>query len=314
MFQTNGWLNMYSILSPFRFGVALALSSCCAVVMAQPRQAPGETSVSVGVTGLSQFNTRIVDSGSFNWQDASLNVNVTRQITSEFSAGASARYNYQNWSWSDLTAFGGRAPWTAINTPGMGLNFAYSPSPQWRFGFAPTVEWSGETGTGTGGTATYGAVMSAAHTFSKDLTLGVGAGVFRQIDQTKVFPYLLVNWNITDKLRLSNPLPAGPSGGAGLELSYAFNDRWTLGGGGAYRSYRFRLNENSPVANGIGQNSFVPVFARLSYSIDRTSRVDLYAAATTAGRLSAIDNSGTTLLSTNYQTGFAMALSFSKRF
>ena len=157
-------------------------------------------------------------------------------------------------------------------------------------------------------------MLSAAHTFSKDLTLGVGAGVFRQIDQTKVFPYLLVNWNITDKLRLSNPLPAGPAGGAGLELSYAFNDRWTLGGGGAYRSYRFRLNENGPVANGIGQNSFVPVFARLSYFIDRTARVDLYAAATTAGRLSATDNSGTTLLSTNYQTGFAMALSFSKRF
>jgi hypothetical protein len=146
------------------------------------------------------------------------------------------------------------------------------------------------------------------------LTLGVGAGVFRQIDQTKVFPYLLVNWNITDKLKLSNPLPAGPSGGAGLELSYAFNDRWTLGGGGAYRTYRFRLNENSPVANGIGQNSFVPVFARLSYAIDRTSRVDLYAAATTAGRLSATDGSGTTQFSTNYQTGFAMALSFSKRF
>ena len=130
---------MYSILSPFRFGVVLALSSCCVIVMAQPRQAPGETTVSVGVTGLSQFNTRIVDSGSFNWQDASLNVNVTRQITSEFSAGASARYNYQNWSWSDLNAFGGRAPWTSINTPGLGLNFGYSPSPQCRIGFAPTV-------------------------------------------------------------------------------------------------------------------------------------------------------------------------------
>jgi hypothetical protein len=292
-------------------GIALALGTLSAAVVAQPRQAPGETSVSVGVTGLNQFNTRIVDSGSFNWWDASANVNVTRQVTSAFSAGVSARYNYQKWSWSGLD---GQAPWTSINTPGLGMNFGYSPSPEWRLGFAPSIEWSGETGTGTGGTATYGAVMSVARTFSKDLTLGVGAGVFRQIDQTKVFPYLLVNWNITDKLRLSNPLPAGPSGGAGLELSYALSDRWTLGGGGAYRTYRFRLNENSPVANGIGQNSFVPVFARLSYAIDRTSRVDLYAAATTAGRLSATDSTGTTQFSTNYQTGFAMALSFSKRF
>lgn len=305
---------MYSLPSSIRIGVALALTTVCAAVVAQPRQAPGETSVSVGVTGLNQFNTRIVDSGTFNWQDASANVNVTRQVTSAFSAGVSARYNYQNWSWSNLQSFGGQAPWTAINTPALGMNFSYSPSPEWRLGLAPTVEWSGESGTGTGGTATYGAVMSVARTFSKDLTLGVGAGVFRQIDQTKVFPYLLVNWNITDKLRLGNSLPAGPAGGAGLELAYALTERWTIAGGGAYRTYRFRLNENSPVANGIGQNSFIPVFARLSYALDPTSRIDLYAAATTAGRLSATDTFGTTQLSTNYQTGFALALSFSKRF
>ena len=295
-------------------GTALALTMLCAPVSAQPRQAPGQTSVFVGVTGLTQFNTNVVDGGSFNWQDASANVNVTRQFTSDWAAGVSARYGYQNWSWSNLQTLGGQAPWTAINTPALGMNFAYSPSPEWRFGFAPTIEWSGETGTGTGGTATYGAVVSGSRTFSKNLTLGLGAGVFRQIDQTKVFPFLVVNWNITDRLKLSNPLPAGPAGGAGLELSYALDESWTLGGGGAYRSYKFRLNENSPVANGVGQNSFVPIFARLSYRIDKTASLDLYAAATTAGRLSATDSEGTRQLSTNYQTGFAMALTLSKRF
>jgi hypothetical protein len=295
-------------------GAAITLLTLTGIAQAQPRQSPGETSVSVGVTGLAQFNTNIVDNGSFSWQDAAANVNVTRQFTSAWAAGVSARYNYQNWSWSNLQTPGGHAPWTAINTPALGMNFAYSPSPEWRLGFAPTVEWSGESGTGTGGTATYGAVMSVARTFSKDLTLGVGAGVFRQIDETKVFPYLLVNWNITDRLRLSNPLPAGPAGGAGLELSYALTERWTLGGGGTYRTYRFRLNENGPYANGIGQNSFVPVFARLSYAFDKTTRLDLYGAATVGGRLAAIDSSGTTQLSNNYQTGFAMALTLSKRF
>ena len=123
-----------------------------------------------------------------------------------------------------------------------------------------------------------------------------------------------MNWNITDRLRLSNPLPAGPSGGAGLELSYALSDQWTLAGGGAYRSYRFRLNDNSSVANGIGRNSFVPVFARLSYAFDKTTRLDFYAAATTAGKLSATDSEGTTQLSTNYRTGIAIAVPLSKRF
>ena len=53
--------------------------------------------------------------------------------------------------------------------------------------------------------------MAAAGTriFSPDLVFGVGAGVFRQIDETKVFPFLVVNWKITDRLRLGNPLQAG---------------------------------------------------------------------------------------------------------
>jgi len=281
--------------------------------MAQPI-APGATVTSVGVTGLSQFDTGLGSGGSFNWQDASANLNVTRQFTNQFAAGVNVRYGYQNWKWTSPTAFNGRGPWSSIETPALGMNFSYALTPEWRLGFVPTVEWSGESGTGTGGTATYGAVVSAARRFSKDLTLGLGAGVFRQIDQTKVFPYLIVNWNITDKLRLSNPLPAGPSGGAGLELSYALTEKWTLGGGGAYRSYRFRLNDTGPVPGGIGQNKFVPLFGRLSYQFAPSTRVDLYAAATVGGNLSVVDSSGNTPYSDSYKTGVAAALSLSHRF
>lgn len=293
-------------------GVACLLS-VCQFAMAQPA-APGVTVTSLGITGLNQFETGLSSGGSFNWQDASANLNVTKQFTNQFAAGVSVRYSYQNWKWSSPTAFNGRGPWSSIETPALGMNFFYALTPEWRLGFVPTVEWSGESGTGTGGTATYGAVMSAARRFSKDLTLGVGAGVFRQIDQTRVFPYLVVNWNITDKLRLSNPLPAGPSGGAGLELSYALTDKWTLAGGGAYRSYRFRLNDTGPVPGGIGQNKFVPLFGRLSYQLARTTRVDLYAAATVGGNLSVVDASGNTPYSDSYKTGVAAALSLSHRF
>ncbi|MFM7009906.1 MAG: DUF6268 family outer membrane beta-barrel protein [Betaproteobacteria bacterium] len=281
--------------------------------LAQPI-APGATITSVGVTGLSQFDTGLGSGGSFNWQDASANLNVTRQFTNQLAAGVNVRYGYQNWKWTSPTAFNGRGPWSSIETPALGMNFSYALTPEWRLGFAPTVEWSGESGTGTGGTATYGAVVSAARRFSKDLTLGLGAGVFRQIDQTKVFPYLIVNWNITDKLRLSNPLPAGPSGGAGLELSYALTEKWTLAGGGAYRSYRFRLNDTGPVPGGIGQNKFVPLFGRLSYQLAPSTRVDLYAAATVGGNLSVVDASGNTPYSDSYKTGAAAALSLSHRF
>ena len=156
--------------------------------------------------------------------------NVTRQFTPEFAAGLSLRYDYQDWKWDDPAAFGGAAPWSKLNAPVIGLNLSYAIAPDWRLGFNPAVEWSGESGANAGDSLSYGAVLSATRIFSPDLVLGVGAGVFRQIDETKVFPFLVVNWKITDRLRLGNPLQAGPAGGAGLELAYALSDRWEAGG------------------------------------------------------------------------------------
>ena len=146
------------------------------------------------------------------------------------------------------------------------------------------------------------------------MTIGLGTGVFRQVDKTKVFPFLLINWKINEKWTLNNPLPAGPSGGAGLELSYALANKWSIAGGAAYRSYRFRLSNSNYTPNGIGQNSFIPVFTRLSYSIDRGTSADLYLAANVGGKLSVTNVNGATPYSTNYQTGLALAFSVTTRF
>ncbi len=157
-------------------------------------------------------------------------------------------------------------------------------------------------------------MLSATRIFSPDLVFGVGAGVFRQIDETKVFPFLVVNWKITDRLRLGNPLPAGPAGGAGLELAYAFDDRWELGGGGSYRSYRFRLKDDGPVPDGIGENRFFPLFARLTYHFDRATRADLYAAAFVNGKLTVARADGSDLTNDEYKTAPALGLTLSHRF
>ena len=195
-----------------------------------------------------------------------------------------------------------------------GLSYFQKLDAGWSAGFAPIVDWVAENGVGTAGSATYGAIASAANRYSNDLTIGLGTGVFRQVDKTKVFPFLLINWKINDKWTLNNPLPAGPSGGAGLELSYALANKWSVAGGAAYRSYRFRLSNSNYTPNGIGQNSFIPVFTRLSYSIDRGTSADLYLAANVGGKLSVTDVNGATPYSTNYQTGLAVAFSVTTRF
>jgi hypothetical protein len=280
-----------------------------------PQNLPvGSVITSVNVNAINQFNTNTTSGGSFNWQDANVSLNNRYQLDANSSIGLSLRDGYQNWSWSNISGYGTQTPWKGIQSPGIGLSYFQKLDADWSAGITPIVDWVAENGVGTAGAATYGAIANAAKRYSNDLTIGLGTGVFRQIDKTKVFPFLLINWKINEKWTLNNPLPAGPSGGAGLELSYALANKWKIAGGAAYRSYRFRLSNSNYTPNGIGQNTFIPVFTRLSYSIDRGTTADLYLAANVGGKLSVTDVNGATPYSTNYQTGLALAFSVTTRF
>ena len=296
-------------------GIALLNASCAFAQNFAPQNVPvGSVSTSLNINAINQFNTNIGTGGSFNWQDANIHLNNRYQLDTNSSIGLNLRDGYQNWSWSNVTGYGNKTPWKGIQSPGVGLSYFQKLDDGWTAGFAPIADWVAENGVGTAGSATYGAIGSGTKKYSDDLTIGLGTGVFRQVDKTKVFPYLLINWKITDKWTLNNPLPAGPSGGAGLELSYALADKWSVAGGAAYRSYRFRLSNSNYTPNGVGQNSFIPIFTRLSYSIDKGSSADLYLAANTGGKLSVTNVSGATPYSTNYSTGIAAALSITARF
>lgn len=287
----------------------------CAIggVAAQPMQA-GQTITSFSLTGINQFKTDMNEGGNFDWYEANARLGVNRQFTPNWGGGVFAEYGYQHWSWSNPTAFGGQAPWAGISTPQLGFSVSYSPSAAWRFSVSPSVEWAAENGVGTAGASTYGAVLLGTHTVSPSLTLGLGAGVFRQINENRIFPFLAVNWRINDQWTLSNPLPAGPAGGAGLELSYKIDNQWTVGAGGAYRSYRFRLNDNGPYAGGIGQNRLIPVFARVSYQFMPGTRLDFYGVASTGGNVQAQSADGSQTWNSDYKTGLGLGLNLSHRF
>jgi hypothetical protein len=307
-------MNIFNHYKFFLAAILLNTSYAFAQNFALQNAPVGSVSTSLNVNAINQFNTNIGSGGSFNWQDANVHLNNRYQLDANSSIGLSLRDGYQNWSWSNVSGYGNKTPWKGIQSPGIGLNYFQKLENGWSAGFAPVVDWVAENGVGTAGSVTYGAIGSGTKKYSDNLTIGLGTGVFRQIDKTKIFPYLLINWKITDKWTLNNPLPAGPSGGAGLELSYALADKWSVAGGAAYRSYRFRLSNSNYTPNGIGQNSFIPIFTRLSYSIDKGSSANLYLAANTGGKLSVTNVSGATAYNSGYSTGIAAALSITTRF
>lgn len=301
-------------LSALRF-VALTLGSLIAAPAALSQVQPVGSQVIVGsVTGITQLSTNLDQGGNFNWYEAGARMNVSRQFSTEFSGAVSVGYSHQGWSWGDAKAFGGTAPWEGINNTQIGLNLGYNHNADLRLGLIPIVQWRAEDGVGTAGSAVYGGVVSAAQTISPNLTLGLGAGVFREFGETKTFPFLVVNWKITPKLTLANPLPAGPAGGAGLELSYELNQSWKFGLGGSYRQDRFRLNNSGSFAGGVGQNTYIPIFARATYAFTPKTSIDFYVAAMAGGQVKATSADGNQTLSDNYSTGVGLAVNLSHRF
>ena len=275
---------------------------------------PGTTISSAALYARAQLSTDFDQGGSFNWGGLLASGSVLHQFTPQVAAGVSLRYEYQDWHFSNPAAFGGVAPWKNLNFPQVGAAFVYTPAEDWRLALIPTVEWAYENGASTGDALNYGAVVSAAKVFSPTLTLGLGAAVYHQIYTTKVYPFPVVDWQIDAHWKLTNPFQAGPAGGAGLELTYAIDDRWQVGAGGSYRSLVYRLAADGPVGNGIGENNFIPLFLRVSYQLGQRTQLDFYAAALTGGKLTVKNASGNDVTNDAYRTAPALGVTLQTRF
>lgn len=296
-----------------RLALALACSALTATTHAQSLP-PGTTVGSATLTGLAQFDTDLDSGGSFRRSGGAASGELLRQFTPQFAAGLSLRYQFDHWSFDQPRAFGGRAPWGDIQAPQVGATFIYAPSEDWKILVAPSIEWAYEDGAGAGDAQVYGAVAMASKVFSPTLTLGVGAAAYRQLYQTKVFPFIAVDWQISDQWSLSNPLPAGPAGGAGLELVYEPREGWEFGFGGAYRSTTFRLKGDGSAPGNIGEQTAIPLFLRISHDFSARTRLDFYAIALVNGKLTVNNPSGDEIVSEDYRTAPALALSLRHRF
>ena len=279
---------------------------------AQPVE-PGQITANASFSQLKQYESSLDRGGEVDWTGFMAGLNVARQVSAQTSLGFSLRYDYQDWSWHHLSP-GATAPWTQIGSPLLGANLSYAFAPGWRFGIAPSVEWSVESGAELGDGLSYGAIASFTRSYSPDFVIGLGMGAYHEIDREKVFPYLIVRWKLSERWRLGNPLQAGPAGGAGLELAYKVSEGWEASGGGSYRSTRFRLSSTGPTPNGLGEYAVTPVFLRLSRQVDRATRFDLYAIAMLNGRLATERADGLETYHDKVQRGTALGFTLAHRF
>jgi hypothetical protein len=295
---------------PLLAALPLALSAG----LTHAQAAPGWTPY-VSATYLYQGDSQVGDRGDMSSQGYALRAGVLGALTPRLRSGLAFNYERQNYSFdvpNGLTPLS--APWGAVERYGVAVPLTYAFDGGWFANVTPSFDVFRETGASASDAVTYGAVMSVTRAFAPDKRLGVGAGVFRRLYETRAFPIIVVDWALSDRWRLTNPLAAGPTGAAGLELRYEPAQRWEIGVGAAYRSIAFRLAEGAPGLGGVGEESGLPLFARVSYAITPAVSLDLYAGAVLNGELKLIDRAGNTRSSADLGTTPLLALNFSARF
>ena len=302
-------------LLPYLIVLFMTIAAPFIVLASGPPQAAGsKTGYRFSYTPIYQFETDLDAGGSFDVQRHFLRFDASRFIDRHWMVGVGLSLDYERWDFSDIAGLAGIDLWDEIFRPGISVPIFYRTDNNWRFGIIPSIELSGADGADTDESFSYGAVLSAAYAFSPGLTVGVGGGVFERLDQTEFFPYVVIDWQINDRLQLTNPFRAGPVGPAGLELVYRPHDRLEMGLGGAYRSYRFRLDDSSTVADGIGQVDFTATFVRLGWQLANRYRLDLNGGMLFGGQITIEDEDANELGDTDYDPAPFLGLTFRGRF
>lgn len=305
--QKKSLLDTILILSIFLFPPAAL--QCEAGQPGKGKRPPG-ASFSSSYTPVYQFDTDLDDGGQFGVNRHFVRLNILQSVGQKTFVGLGIGYDFEDWKFKDVAAVAGGSAWDTIHRPSLAIPLMYQATANSRVGLTPSVQFSGEAGAAFGDALMYGVSGVYIYSVNKDLSLGIGAGAFERLEEFSFFPYLVIDWKISEQFRITNPFRAGPAGPAGLELIYSPSPLWKIGVGGAYRSYRFRLENENRIANGIGENNMLTGFARIQRQIGPKMSIDLSGGMFFYGRLSVEDHRGSTIDSTDYATAPFVALTF----
>jgi len=294
------------------FMVVLPSTSCAQTDGYNP--AGNSVNFSFSASTVYQFNANIDDGGTLHVARYNAALDLSGRASRDLRLGLSLAYEYDDYDFSGLTKFPVARPWSEVNRFGISAPVHYTFTDNWKLFVSPSVQWAGESHAKWDDALSYGAVAGISYKIRPDAVIGLGAGVYSNIEDTTVFPYITVNWQMTERLRLINPFRTSPAGPAGLELVYAIDKYWETGLGAAYRSYRFRLEENGPIPNGIGEYKTVPVFARFPYKFTLQIYIDAYGGATFVNKIYIEDQDGDELFSTKTDIAPLIGLTFVARF
>jgi hypothetical protein len=247
-----------------------------------------------------QFESSIDTGGDVDASHAGVELRVTAPISDQDSLLYRFQYQRDFWSFSGTSGLGNDDPWGAINTIDFDVQWThnYSNKTQWFIGGIVRASYEDSATMNTKG----GGTIGMAHSFSDNLTLGLGAGVIGQVhDDPRLFPIFVVDWKLNDTLRLTSDISTRFGSRTGLELVWTPRKQWSFGVGYSYSFSRFRLDDDGFTPAGAGEATSWPFTFRATYEVSPSFKVTFLGGVVFGGHLEVTDDARNLVRSTDYE-------------
>jgi Domain of unknown function (DUF6268) len=276
--------------------------------------APQSWTGSVAVGSLHEPTTDLDTNGDFSAKGGFVHASFTGPLNeSGFVPGVAFDYEYTSYDFADSTVFGTRGPWSDVQHVRLSAPVVLRATSPWRYLLAPTVDFARASGAKSGNALSYGGVLAAIRRVDEARQLGFGISVLNGLEKVRVVPVVVVDWKLSDVLRLVNTPAAGPVGN-GVELEYRLSDRWSVAGGAGFKRTRFRLSETGRYADGIGEQRGATAFVHASWRLDARFNVDFYAAGLAGARLRVENADGDRLIQEDFDVSPLFGATLSAQF
>ena len=230
-------------------------------------QAPSPWRIETAASAVHQFRSDLDAGGDVAIDRVFGQVSLGYGFSQRTSVGLALSAGFTDYDFGGGATLGGGTPWGRIDEyrlsvpVRMGLTDSID-------GFAiASVRWNGESDADTGDSRSEGVLAGASWRLAPNFAIGPGVVVFNELgDETDVFPILLLDWDVTDRLNIGTAPGFGATQGPGLQASYTLIDTLTVAVGGRYESVRFRLDDTGPAPDGIGETQTTPLYVQATWS------------------------------------------------
>lgn len=255
-------------------------------------------------------------------KDAAGEYSVSRartRIGATFPAGDRARFTlgigseFSLYDFDDSNLFrGGADPLDGTYEFELSGTLTTSLDERWGLVTGVSGNWAGESGADFGDSFTIGGLALA--TYQMNPRLNIGGGVLGRTgleDDGVIIPIAVVDWAISDRLRLGN---SGNQGGARATLAYALSDAWTLTLDGGYERREFRLADDHPIPEGVARETSIPVALGAVFRPHQRFNIGVRTGVNLATELEFEDDDGRDVVDTDVDPSLFVALEMSIRF